>query len=599
MFMQKRFVKVVSGSKKAKELWEGFRPDKSPTGTWNGRTHAEAIATGDNVAMLTGWGLYVIDVDTKNGDGIANWEKKKVQYNLPDTFTVKTPSGGFHFYFAVPPDAGLHNSAFWGEHIDCRADGGYVLCPPSKLDYTKDDGSIEQKSYSIFYNFPIAELPAPILYQIKEHRKEEKAKILSFGFNLDESDNVITVGTRDDMLIRFAGRLVNILPFPSVDSISAILREVYFGHCIQPSQEGWVTFAGKLPLKITGWIEDRRRRLEEKKLATAIGTTTLDLALMADDYIATMHPVRRFPTMIKFIDDAANGGPKEADMGVIVARTKVGKTSALVAFIYQWAKQGFNVLFLEMEMTPEELMHRFMARHTGVSFWDFEQERQNAKTAIAQDLTSWKEISKHIDLVVEPVARIEAGQLADIVARREYLTGKSFDIVCVDYAGQLDGEGDKYWEKANSVAIMLRAYSLQSRKLVMSAVQSNRVKDGVDTFSTMAGGDGLARAATWELFLEPVFEKENVLEANGEIKVTYNSKKPVMRISDTPKVAAVTPPGKTNTLRGMAMKLDIRGRGILSDKREVPFAHSVCCFDAVCYTDYVHWLSEATVKTNA
>ena len=49
MLNQKRFVKVVAGSKKSKDVWEGFRPDNSQTGDWAGRTHAEANTNGDNL----------------------------------------------------------------------------------------------------------------------------------------------------------------------------------------------------------------------------------------------------------------------------------------------------------------------------------------------------------------------------------------------------------------------------------------------------------------------------------------------------------------------------------------------------------------------
>src|SRR5206468_7253888 len=43
-----------------------------------------------------------------------------------------TGRGGVHFYFAAPPDAGIGCSTdLLGYGIDVRAEGGYVVAPPS------------------------------------------------------------------------------------------------------------------------------------------------------------------------------------------------------------------------------------------------------------------------------------------------------------------------------------------------------------------------------------------------------------------------------------------------------------------------------------
>lgn len=572
----KRYVKVVPGSKKSKDLWESFRPDKSQTGDWAGRSWEDACSNGDNVALLTGWGLYVIDVDTKNGDGIKNWQAKKMQYNLPDTYTVKTPSGGFHFYYSVPKDAGLRNSAFWGEHIDSRGDGGYVLCPPSVLDYVQGDGSVLKKSYEVFNNTAVVDLPKHLIYEIKQHRKEGKDKITSLGFNFDASDNIIHKGSRDNTLTSIAGKLVQVLPIPSVEAIMPMIRDVYFAHCENPDKTDWKEMLNRFPSSIQGWIEDRKNRVEARKLQATIGSKTIDLSELATEYLKNQPTVKKFPTTIINFDTACNGGPSSSDLGLIIARTKTGKTSILLDLTYRWAKQGFNVLFLEMEMSVADLQYRLQARHTGISYWDFINWDKTAKNVLTNNLETYKAITSHIDLVVEPVSLIAAEQLEEIVARREYITGKTFDIICVDYAGQLDGNGDKFWEKANTVARVLRAYNLSNDKLLMTAVQSNRDTKGVDIFSTVAGGDGLARAATWQLFVDRVRETTAVLDTNGNVKKNKAGQDVTTPSKDFMR-SSVNVNG--NILDGGILKCDLRGRSVLEYTGEIPFAHTVCAFD--------------------
>lgn len=78
-------------------------------------------------AMPTGDGIFVVDVDTKNGGK----EEDVYALGFPrGTFRVKTPSGGCHLYYK---DIGikLKNSVQkLGKGIDVRADGGYVCIPP-------------------------------------------------------------------------------------------------------------------------------------------------------------------------------------------------------------------------------------------------------------------------------------------------------------------------------------------------------------------------------------------------------------------------------------------------------------------------------------
>jgi putative DNA primase/helicase len=89
-----------------------------------------------NIGLATGKinGITVLDVDiAKDGDAtldkllIANGED-----NLPTTTTVKTWSGGRHYYFQYEP--GIGNSAgTLGKGLDVRNDGGYVVGPMSVI----------------------------------------------------------------------------------------------------------------------------------------------------------------------------------------------------------------------------------------------------------------------------------------------------------------------------------------------------------------------------------------------------------------------------------------------------------------------------------
>lgn len=87
------------------------------------------------VAVRTGQasGLVVLDIDPRHGGDEALDRLQAEHGHLPPGREVRTGSGGTHLYFAHPGGDHLPNSAGrLGPGIDTRADGGYVIAPPSR-----------------------------------------------------------------------------------------------------------------------------------------------------------------------------------------------------------------------------------------------------------------------------------------------------------------------------------------------------------------------------------------------------------------------------------------------------------------------------------
>lgn len=97
-----------------------------------------------NVGFATGNGILVVDIDGSEGEeGLEAVETAGGEV-LPETFTVITPTGGIHLYYTY--DAEAHEITSRQNNpcpkVDIRADGGYVVAPPSYAEYVKDDVAI-------------------------------------------------------------------------------------------------------------------------------------------------------------------------------------------------------------------------------------------------------------------------------------------------------------------------------------------------------------------------------------------------------------------------------------------------------------------------
>jgi hypothetical protein len=88
---------------------------------------------GSNIGFATGGaaGIAVLDIDPRHGgeDTLARYLDAKGP--LPGGPVVRTPSGGAHYYFLTRPGVKT-GAARLGPGIDIRADGGYVILPPSR-----------------------------------------------------------------------------------------------------------------------------------------------------------------------------------------------------------------------------------------------------------------------------------------------------------------------------------------------------------------------------------------------------------------------------------------------------------------------------------
>ena len=132
-------------------------------------------------------GVFVVDVDRLAALG-------ELPRELPETLTIRTPSGGLHFYFNHVE--GVSNKT--GElpvGIDIRGDGGYVIVPPSK-------------GYTVERRAPVADAPDWLLEALRdEPRKPSEPARGQSQVNIPDDGEPIHEGGRDQTLTRIAGRL--------------------------------------------------------------------------------------------------------------------------------------------------------------------------------------------------------------------------------------------------------------------------------------------------------------------------------------------------------------------------------------------------------
>jgi hypothetical protein len=183
----RRVFPLIPGTKQPAVRWsEAATTDRAQLGVWFAPEEYLLLGVGYGLGLPTGDGLIVIDVDTDKGGEIPDW--------APHTYTVYTPSGGWHLYYAV--DREVPNSAGrLADGVDVRGDGGYVVAPPTP-------------GYRVAIEAPIAQLDALLLTAVQRRGGAFTRERFEFPERDPETGAVkdpIGEGERNDWLLRACG----------------------------------------------------------------------------------------------------------------------------------------------------------------------------------------------------------------------------------------------------------------------------------------------------------------------------------------------------------------------------------------------------------
>jgi len=136
-------------------------------------------------------GLVVVDIDGEQGwESLRDLERRHEA--LPTTASVKTPSGGQHYYFKHPGVEVRCSAGQLAPKVDVRGDGGYVVIPPSP-GYEPDD------------QVPPAPLPVWIA---RSDSTASGIRGTPTRVWLGLVKDGVTQGQRNDSLARFVGHLL-------------------------------------------------------------------------------------------------------------------------------------------------------------------------------------------------------------------------------------------------------------------------------------------------------------------------------------------------------------------------------------------------------
>ena len=247
-----------------------------------------------NIGIVTGHisGISVIDIDTEEG-------KEEIQKYIPDSIIMpiaNTPSGGQHYYFKCK-DVSLTNNSRVVPGCDLRANGGYVIAPPS--DNGNGRAYAWQEGLSI-KDVDLPALPASYLsfinssYIYKLQNTSPQTSTPSTSVN-----TFFSKGRRDNDLFHIANCLIK---GGADKSIALQALEILAENCDPPFPQPEITQKIQSALNRS----DSRQRVLAEEVRTWVLSTTgnfLSTDVINDLQLSTRQEKRNLSVILKRLCD--------------------------------------------------------------------------------------------------------------------------------------------------------------------------------------------------------------------------------------------------------------------------------------------------------
>lgn len=486
-----------------------------------------------NIGIATGrrsGGLVVVDLDkhiTETGeiiegyDSLREWQNKNG--SLPDTAGTITGSGGNHWLFRLNRETGNRTGLLTA--VDIRADGGYIVAPPS----IHPNGNKYEWEQTI-EDYGIADGGQILEALLAEGANAENKQALTIPETIPE-------GRRNDTLFKLACSL-QAKGLSNTAIYNAVLAENKERCRPEP-----------LPAReIEAIVNNVIKRYEKGKPITAETQTTQqkqEPQETGNDLDAFLEKIQTetykpHATGVNFIDALLNGGVENQTLNLVAAAPATGKTAICSQIAEAIARTGKPVFYLNFEMSREQMLSRVISarllKNKGYSMtakqirqgykWT-EQQRQ----AVTAEVKAYSQQNRprYID------ANTLTPQLHSIVDFLEKLTeygiehGQEPGAIFIDYLHLINSPGNDLQETIKQTCIALKSFAVKYNTFVFAILAVNRdaMKDGKITLYSGRDSSNIEYSA--DTFISLTFE-ENLTDPEEMENYKRNNSKWEMKL---------------------------------------------------------------------
>lgn len=223
-----------------------------------------------------------------------------------------------------------------------------------------------------------------------------------------------------------------------------------------------------------------------------------------------------FPTVYSEYNDHLDGGLARGELAMVVAPPGVGKSVYLANQAVELSKNGYNVLYISLEMDERRVSSRLDSIFTHIPVKDlrFRVPELNARLNMVKE-----KIPNLGEIKVKqfPTKQCSISQLRAYITQLENYENFKPDVLVIDYLDILSSDSINKYDAQQELAENLRGLAIEKNILVWTATQTNRegTKVSIITDAELADCYGKIRVCDFAISLNQTEEEFD----NGVMRV--------------------------------------------------------------------------------
>ena len=278
-------------------------------------------------------------------------------------------------------------------------------------------------------------------------------------------------------------------------------------------------------VSMSGAIPDMLKDALSVSFDTDIGHNFIEDAESRFDYYHKRE--KRVPFDLELLNKITKGGVTPGTLNILVGGTNSGKTLFLTNFAASYLQQGFNVLYITLEISEEEIAKRVDANLMNVSMNDiYELKRDDylKKIRKIQNKTIGKLIIKQY-----PTGAANTIHFRSLINELELKKNFKPDIVLIDYlticSSSRVRSSENSYSLYKSVAEEIRGFAVELGIPIWSVIQTNRGGQGASDMELSDVAESHAISMTADFMLAIISTPEFIEEKKvmlKQLKSRYN-----------------------------------------------------------------------------
>ena len=224
---------------------------------------------------------------------------------------------------------------------------------------------------------------------------------------------------------------------------------------------------------------------------------------------------QKFPFNLEILDKITNGGISPKTLTVFLGGTGVGKTLVKTHLASEYIKQGFDVLYITMEMAQERIAERIDANLLDIDLDQIQHlPRESFNKKIEKMMNSTRNFGR---LVIKeyPTSGAHVGNFRALLRELKIKKRFSPQIIILDYLNICASNRVKWTSNMNtyvyikSIAEEIRGFAVESNTPIITSSQLNR-EGYMSTYPDMSNiSESFGLPATADLMLAIVAKEDN------------------------------------------------------------------------------------------